>query len=474
MEHLSLQQPAEGGKSASSSSRRDTNTTTTTSVPPDAAGGRRSGKVNGGNGGGTAVSRTATSSATTKSQTSSLEASSKRQKESFGREKGLSTSNSGAVQSSENTPANGSGSVSSKDEQYQIWQQIQKDLEDKEVELAVQLSQKEKRPSATAVDPSGSRDSGSGNDGGFVYPDQHGKPPRNDSSSNDNQDDSEDEALKEILRISQEEAAAEEAARNKAPEDEEDEIALALQLSKKQAEEDRLRLERLQQTAGELSEEEQLRLAMEQSMQLTPQRNNGESNVDDSSHMDEDLKTALRLSQEAQQGEGEQYHHSLYEQPRCGRNVYHDDPTTTLPQPLPSSRPFGREFPYQEFSIQPMPDSDPYSVRSPDDGGDALPTSQVQRKPSEEQKDSSLKLSSRPRSVSRASSFDVDVDEETRIAMVREGQLDTRMAIMQGESQIVTCQGCMGKLHAPTQCSLVFCPTCNTVSPVDQSLGASL
>jgi len=75
-----------------------------------------------------------------------------------------------------------------------------------------------------------------------------------------------------------------------------------------------------------------------------------------------------------------------------------------------------------------------------------------------------------PRQGQHEQKFDmgVDMDDATRDLLVREGQMDTRMAIMQGQSQIVTCRGCRGRLHAPLQCSMVFCPTCNVVSPLDE------
>ena len=488
-----------------------------------------------------------------------------------------------AVESSAASGGGGGGDPAA-DEQYQIWQQIQADLEQKEMQLALQLSQKERNTktpgavvrnaapdSTTRCGDRGGVGGSSSTSGDYAYPDQHGKPSRNNiiSSSTPADDSEEDEALKEILRISQEEAAAAEAARNQASEDE-DEIALALQLSKKQAEEDQKRLQRLQETAGELSEEEQIRLAMEQSMQPLPQddlqdsaaelrlaleesmqqpsrteEHFGISETDENStvddDMDDDMKLAMRLS-EAQLFEEEQYRHSFYkQQPRrpkedpvrprhediiMGPEAFADSiqafpsedpqpplsshsarpsnmppPGNSRPLRAPPSpgldqlhvsrdrsrwgerdvaqrqswdpprvhRPVHPELPFQDFSVQPLPDSSAHPVRAPDDGSDALPASRPQRKTSEEEKDSSLKLSSRheTRPRSRSSSFDVDVDNNTRIAMVREGQLDTRMAIMQGQSQIVTCQGCTGKLHAPTQCSLVFCPTCNTVSPVE-------
>ena len=206
---------------------------------------------------------------------------------------------------------------------------------------------------------------------------------------------------------------------------------------------------------------------MEQSMQPDSPANlreNDTGDVANSSPMDEDLRMALLLSQDAQQAEeNECYQSSQYPTvPRESDRWRTPDDRDRQQQDPSLVQHLERSFPFEEFSVQPMPDNDPDSA---DDCGDALPTNQPQRKASEEQKDSSLKLSSRPRSLSRQSSFDVDVDEATRIAMVREGQLDTRIAIMQGDSQIVTCQGCMGKLHAPSQCSLVFCPNCNTVTP---------
>ena len=97
-------------------------------------------------------------------------------------------------------------------------------------------------------------------------------------------------------------------------------------------------------------------------------------------------------------------------------------------------------------------------VHAPDDGNAMPPVNRPQRRGQQEQ------------SLPAESGVNVvDIDKESRDVMVREGQSETRAAIMQGQSQIVTCRGCLGKLHAPVNCALVFCPTCNTVSRLDES-----
>lgn len=45
------------------------------------------------------------------------------------------------------------------------------------------------------------------------------------------------------------------------------------------------------------------------------------------------------------------------------------------------------------------------------------------------------------------------------------GRMETRVAIDQGMSHVVLCQGCNKRLHAPMSYALVFCPSCHTVSP---------
>jgi hypothetical protein len=45
------------------------------------------------------------------------------------------------------------------------------------------------------------------------------------------------------------------------------------------------------------------------------------------------------------------------------------------------------------------------------------------------------------------------------------GVTETRQAISNGNSRIVKCKGCKGRLQAPVYYSLVFCPKCQTVSP---------
>ncbi|CAB9517571.1 expressed unknown protein [Seminavis robusta] len=190
------------------------------------------------------------------------------------------------------------------EEQYQIWKQIQEELERKEMELALQLS--------TANDGSNNNNagngtasggtSGGGGGGSASYPCQNPKPPTAESGSgggaNGEEEIDEEEALKVALRISEEEANA---ATNNDNDNEEDEIARALRLSEEQAEEDRRRLQQLQEQAGEMSEEEQLRLAIEQSMQqdaqssATPGSFRQEDQNDDGG-VDEEMRRALAES----------------------------------------------------------------------------------------------------------------------------------------------------------------------------------
>jgi len=228
-------------------------------------------------------------------------------------------------------PKNGSAAV----EQYRIWNEIQAELERKEMELALQVS---KQVSGQSIGKGNCNTSANNNDTGFLYPSQDAKPEGSTTSGTEGnaltQD--EDEALREILRISQEEAAAAEAARNRAPSESEAEIKLVLQLSKKQAEEDRARLRKLQETVGELSEEEQLKLAMEQSLadsaasllqnsssqlrlalkESMQQQNGGEGgdNEDDKNAIELDLKLAFLRFSQAPAAEKEQSRDSLYSQ----------------------------------------------------------------------------------------------------------------------------------------------------------------
>lgn len=102
----------------------------------------------------------------------------------------------------------------------------------------------------------------------------------------------------------------------------------------------------------------------------------------------------------------------------------------------------------------------PPKVHAPDDCDDMRPVSRPQRK------DQKPLTDGRPCTSEAQINNVVDIDRDSRDVLVREGQSETRAAIMQGQSQIVTCRGCCGKLHAPVNCSLVFCPTCNTVSQV--------
>jgi hypothetical protein len=49
--------------------------------------------------------------------------------------------------------------------------------------------------------------------------------------------------------------------------------------------------------------------------------------------------------------------------------------------------------------------------------------------------------------------------------LLQRGNQETRSAIASGRAHVVMCQGCDSRLHAPMNYSLVFCPTCNTISP---------
>jgi hypothetical protein len=49
--------------------------------------------------------------------------------------------------------------------------------------------------------------------------------------------------------------------------------------------------------------------------------------------------------------------------------------------------------------------------------------------------------------------------------LLRRGSQETRSAIATGQSHVVACQGCGNMLQAPISSSLVFCPTCKTISP---------
>ena len=105
----------------------------------------------------------------------------------------------------------------------------------------------------------------------------------------------------------------------------------------------------------------------------------------------------------------------------------------------------------------------PAKVHAPDDGDDMRPVTRPQRK------DQKHLSGARSGTAETQISNVVDIDRDSRDVLVREGQSETRAAIRQGQSQIVTCHGCFGKLHAPVNCALVFCPTCNTVSQVSSS-----
>jgi hypothetical protein len=49
--------------------------------------------------------------------------------------------------------------------------------------------------------------------------------------------------------------------------------------------------------------------------------------------------------------------------------------------------------------------------------------------------------------------------------LLRRGSQETRSAIATGQAHVVACKGCGNMLHAPISSSLVFCPTCKTISP---------
>jgi hypothetical protein len=61
--------------------------------------------------------------------------------------------------------------------------------------------------------------------------------------------------------------------------------------------------------------------------------------------------------------------------------------------------------------------------------------------------------------VSRNDSF------RRRRELLNRGTQETKNAITTGQSQIVKCRGCNGRLQAPLSYSLVFCPKCQTISP---------
>jgi hypothetical protein len=55
--------------------------------------------------------------------------------------------------------------------------------------------------------------------------------------------------------------------------------------------------------------------------------------------------------------------------------------------------------------------------------------------------------------------------ERGRNSLVQRGTAETHRAIKTGKAHVVTCRGCQSSLQAPTAYSLVFCPSCQTVSP---------
>jgi hypothetical protein len=423
------------------------------------------------------------------------------------------------------------------DEQFKILAQIRAERERKEMELALKLSQE-------AIEREARRQAELDEDD---YPSQFPKEP-----GSGNNDDDEDEALREALRISQEEAAR---AAQEPPEEDEDEFELALRLSEEQAKKDQERLQKLRETAGELSEEEQFRLAMEQSMEQEQrhQQNHGGSG-DDDSESDEDIKLALRLSQaqivteqeeiqrQSVQKNLEYDYNGLHDHEEDYSESHHDDggndnvrdyfarghhddnddlarliqplPTNAQPSPPLSHSPPSASLPqppsmqqqpqqqhkaaahkhhkfplwnrlHQHRHREPIPTAGipqaiPHLPPPPEDS-EYLRSAHLydagMRRTLEEGENSSA--------AHRASSYDQELppnpdgmsddrfrhsfneakDDDPREAMVRQGQLETRQAILQGQSHIVTCRGCHGKLHAPRSCSLVFCPNCSTVSP---------
>ncbi len=59
---------------------------------------------------------------------------------------------------------------------------------------------------------------------------------------------------------------------------------------------------------------------------------------------------------------------------------------------------------------------------------------------------------------------DISRSRPTEELLLR-GNQETQAAIATGRAHVVVCQGCRSHLHAPRSYSLVFCPTCNTISP---------
>lgn len=59
----------------------------------------------------------------------------------------------------------------------------------------------------------------------------------------------------------------------------------------------------------------------------------------------------------------------------------------------------------------------------------------------------------------------LDPDQSKEVLLQR-GTAETHRAISEGQAQIVACRGCGGRLQAPRSYSLVFCPKCQTISPI--------
>ena len=53
-----------------------------------------------------------------------------------------------------------------------------------------------------------------------------------------------------------------------------------------------------------------------------------------------------------------------------------------------------------------------------------------------------------------------------REELIQRGTSETQEAISSGQAHIVICRGCTGRLQAPKSYSLVYCPRCQTITPV--------
>jgi len=70
------------------------------------------------------------------------------------------------------------------------------------------------------------------------------------------------------------------------------------------------------------------------------------------------------------------------------------------------------------------------------------------------------------RSASSSSSSSGAMGQRRRRSMLEtRGATETQQAISNGNSHVVKCKGCKGRLQAPLHYSLVFCPKCQIVSP---------